>query len=119
MKLLFALSLFSIQTFAMPVLDCNNPATGAQFTVGVYANQPPYYQMSNPLVDVLVRQGAGNIMGQGVGGTIQYGENLSYEVRLETGHWLKIYPQNGGWHLGIDGLPGFDFNPGECHNSGI
>jgi hypothetical protein len=118
-SLLLVLSLLSAPVFAMPVLECLNSGTGAKITVGVYPNQPPYFEMSDPLLKVLVRQGAGNFIGQGVGGIIQRGANLRYDVQLENGAWLNLYPQNGGWHLAIDRLPGFDFNPGECRNTGI
>jgi hypothetical protein len=95
---------------ASPVLECANPATGAEFHLGEYADQPPFYTINPELAQNL----NSTLPLQGSGGTIQYGQSLLYTISI-GGQSLSVDNQNNGGYLLSFAGNTFYFNPGECH----
>ncbi|MGZ3653139.1 MAG: hypothetical protein ACXVB9_21595 [Bdellovibrionota bacterium] len=124
MKTLFLITGFlaSASAFASPLIDCKNPSTGGEFHLGVYADQPPYYSLSQPLIDALEAQGAHGLAAQGSGGTVHYGLDASYSVNTPNGY-LSIDQENGGFVLRFVQYHGasanFWFSHGQCRNGAI
>lgn len=120
--LITGLLFLSQAAMAFPVLDCNNPATGAEFRLSVYGNQPASYAMNSALIESLEQQGARSVSPQGSGGQVQFGQNLSFSANGSNGY-LSINPEGGGYRLRLVQYQGahttFFFNGGECRNSGI
>jgi hypothetical protein len=107
--------------FAQPVVDCVNRSTGAEFHVGVYADQPAYFSLNASLIDSLERQGARVVPASGSGGEIQFGANASYSVNTLNG-FLSVTPAEGGaYELRFVQYHGaaanFGFNRGECRRA--
>jgi hypothetical protein len=107
--------------FAEPVLDCVNRSMGAEFHVGVYANQPVFFTLNAILVDQLERQGSRAVPASGSGGEVRFGANAAYSVNTANGY-LSVTPADGdGYELRFVQYRGaaanFSFNRGECRKA--
>jgi hypothetical protein len=117
-KLLISLLVFaSSSAMAMPLITCNNPATGASIVVSTYSDSLNY-NMNQTLMSALDSQRGHSIDAQGMGGVFQGGD--SYVLQLSQTDFLSLapYPGTSNYMLSVfradAGSENFTFNPGEC-----
>ena len=121
MKLLLLAALLPFSAHAsLPVLNCHNGATGAEVTVGYYADHS-YMLMNSTLKDVLERQGARDLDATGGDGAVirHEGHNVTFTSMLRDGGTLTIAREDGGYRLRVvqpKVEANFYFNNGDCRD---